>query len=53
MTNAIGAAAEPERAVESAIAKVRKARKGTEQRPEAVNAPAEPDPRGQLVDREA
>ena len=55
MTNAIGSTSEPERAIESGIAKTKKAlrRDNAVERPAAVSAPAEADPRGQNVDREA
>ena len=55
MTNAIGSASEPERVVETGIAKTKKAldRRGGVERRTDVTAPAAADPRGQLVDREA
>ena len=54
MTTAIGSVSDPERAVEAGIAATRKTLdRGAIERRKAVNAPAEPDTRGQLVDREA
>ena len=54
MSNAINGVSEPERIVETGIAKTRKAaeRRGGGDRTD-VTAPAAPDERGQLVDREA
>jgi hypothetical protein len=53
MTNAIGSVPDPERAVDAGIAKTRKALDRDAVERQAAVAPAAPDARGQLVDREA